>query len=413
MSDVGGECTVHVHISQDLVDVCIIKLQHLARERDLVQFLLRRYETEATVLSRPVKNSSDPVIVHFRPSIRKILDMDEQNQVFTMYIWMSHIWRDEFLTWDPDEYGGLKHTRLPAHRIWTPDIVLYNSLNAGHEMKKGDSNFMLLVHHDGEVHWFPRVIERSSCDLEASDFPFDEQRCVLKYGSWIHSTRELEMELMEESSDMTEFTPNTEWEVIGNLATKRTTKYKCCENLYDDLNYELVLRRKPAFLARFMILPAILLSFMVLVIFWIPPQRPDRTGLAMSLFTSFMVLLLLLVDYTPPTSKSKLASFYCYDIIAVAMATFLSVIVVNISYKTSEMPAALLHILEKLSLTLCLREPRPQINPDSQPNVARGNWRLFALALDRIFFFLYVIYFALVFAFTFPFGKSSSLILWL
>ncbi|ELU02950.1 hypothetical protein CAPTEDRAFT_197979 [Capitella teleta] len=92
----------------------------------------------------------------------------------------------------------------------------------------------------------------------------------------------------------------------------------------------------PAFLARFMLLPAILLSFMVLVIFWIFPQRPDRIGLAMSLFNSFMLLLLLLVNHTPPTSHSKLGSFYCYDIIGVAMAAFLSIIVANIAYTKSK-----------------------------------------------------------------------------
>ncbi len=35
-------------------------------------------------------------------------------------------WDDMFLVWDPKDYGGLEVLRLPCHKIWLPDIVLYN-----------------------------------------------------------------------------------------------------------------------------------------------------------------------------------------------------------------------------------------------------------------------------------------------
>lgn len=35
-------------------------------------------------------------------------------------------WNDQVLRWDPDQFGGVTHIRLPASEIWTPDIVLYN-----------------------------------------------------------------------------------------------------------------------------------------------------------------------------------------------------------------------------------------------------------------------------------------------
>lgn len=39
---------------------------------------------------------------------------------------VSQEWKDELLTWDPNEFGGLKIMRMPCERIWLPDIVLYN-----------------------------------------------------------------------------------------------------------------------------------------------------------------------------------------------------------------------------------------------------------------------------------------------
>jgi len=35
-------------------------------------------------------------------------------------------WKDMLMTWDPENFGGVDNVRVPARRIWTPDIVLYN-----------------------------------------------------------------------------------------------------------------------------------------------------------------------------------------------------------------------------------------------------------------------------------------------
>ena len=51
---------------------------------------------------------------------------DEKNQVMTTNVWLDQEWRDELLTWDPDEFGGIKMIRIPCDKIWLPDIVLYN-----------------------------------------------------------------------------------------------------------------------------------------------------------------------------------------------------------------------------------------------------------------------------------------------
>ena len=36
------------------------------------------------------------------------------------------LWVDKMLQWNPDDYGGVDHVRLPTSQIWTPDITLYN-----------------------------------------------------------------------------------------------------------------------------------------------------------------------------------------------------------------------------------------------------------------------------------------------
>ena len=40
--------------------------------------------------------------------------------------YLSKRWQDEILQWDPKEFGDVDMIRIPADKIWTPDIVLYN-----------------------------------------------------------------------------------------------------------------------------------------------------------------------------------------------------------------------------------------------------------------------------------------------
>ena len=37
-------------------------------------------------------------------------------------------WKDEFLQWNPDKYGGIQQLYLKTNSIWRPDISLQNSL---------------------------------------------------------------------------------------------------------------------------------------------------------------------------------------------------------------------------------------------------------------------------------------------
>lgn len=36
------------------------------------------------------------------------------------------IWNDYKLKWNPSDYDGTEFMRVPAQKIWKPDIVLYN-----------------------------------------------------------------------------------------------------------------------------------------------------------------------------------------------------------------------------------------------------------------------------------------------
>ncbi len=140
---------------------------------------------------------------------------------------------------------------------------------------------LMVVSSDGTVVWVPPVKYASSCVVDMTDFPFDIQTCQLRFGSWSYDMKRLNPIFIKEREEiiLDDYVPNSEWRIIDNAAIKNVVKYPCCEHPYADLTFNLTLERKVTFHLRLILIPTVLLSGMSVAIFWIPPNRPDRTGL--------------------------------------------------------------------------------------------------------------------------------------
>lgn len=53
---------------------------------------------------------------------------DERSQVLTLNVWVEQTWRDERISWDPQDYGNISKLTVGTQHLWIPDIVLYNKL---------------------------------------------------------------------------------------------------------------------------------------------------------------------------------------------------------------------------------------------------------------------------------------------
>ena len=51
------------------------------------------------------------------------------------------------------------------------------------------------VHNNGLVEWKPPAIYKSSCEIDVEYFPFDEQTCVMKFGSWTYDGFKVRIQL--------------------------------------------------------------------------------------------------------------------------------------------------------------------------------------------------------------------------
>lgn len=81
---------------------------------------------------------------------------------------------------------------LPECTNGWPGCVSCVHENKNNIISSADGNFEVTlatkatIYHEGLVEWKPPAIYKSSCEIDVEYFPFDEQTCVLKFGSWTY-----------------------------------------------------------------------------------------------------------------------------------------------------------------------------------------------------------------------------------
>lgn len=57
----------------------------------------------------------------------KILSVEGSSLIkFYMKVSAFQEWNDMNLRWNTSEYGGVRDLRIPPHRLWKPDVLMYN-----------------------------------------------------------------------------------------------------------------------------------------------------------------------------------------------------------------------------------------------------------------------------------------------
>jgi len=137
---------------------------------------------------------------------------------------------------------------------------------------------MVVVDSDGQVMWIPPAIYMSSCAIDITHFPFDIQECEMKFGSWTYDGLKLDIDFYgaKEEIDISDYIPSNEWNLVGHPAIRRVEYYAGLDAPYVDLRFYVVLQRVAIFYKYILVLPCVLLSFLTLVIFWLPPESAAK-----------------------------------------------------------------------------------------------------------------------------------------
>ncbi|XP_037529845.1 neuronal acetylcholine receptor subunit beta-3 isoform X1 [Rhipicephalus sanguineus] len=102
-------------------------LNRVGHHENLLKHLFdpERYSKEV----RPVFYHTNATEVTLDMLIKEIAEMDHSRQTVKVNVVMSAKWRDEFLTWNPEDYGGEDIIVIPAEKIWVPEVISVQSVS--------------------------------------------------------------------------------------------------------------------------------------------------------------------------------------------------------------------------------------------------------------------------------------------
>uniref|UniRef100_H2TVF6 Neuronal acetylcholine receptor subunit alpha-7 n=1 Tax=Takifugu rubripes TaxID=31033 RepID=H2TVF6_TAKRU len=341
----------------------IVSLQG-PHQRTLLKNLLKDYNR----MERPVANDSQPLTVVFTLSLIQIMDVDEKNQILTTNIWLRMSWFDHYLQWNQSEHPGVKNLRFTTDQIWTPDILLYNSADDDF-----DSTFKtnVLVNSSGYAEYQPPGIFMSTCNVDVRWFPFDIQRCELKFGSWTYDGWLLDLQMNE--ADISGYMANGEWDLIGVPGTRNEVFYDCCKEPYPAVTFVVAIRRRTLYYALNLLIPCVLLSSMTLLIFVLPADSGEKISLGITVLLSLTVFMLLVAEIMPATSDSVplIGQYFASIMIIVGMSVVATVVVLQYHHHDpngGNMPKWVqLVLLQWVAWFLRMKRPGEKDSPERPP----------------------------------------------
>ncbi|XP_077865206.1 neuronal acetylcholine receptor subunit alpha-3-like [Saccoglossus kowalevskii] len=260
------------------------------------------------------------------------MSWNEKDQIMTSNVWLKQLWNDYRLAWNPDDYDGLGILRVPSQMIWLPDIVLFNNADGNYEVTLMTK---ALVYANGDVYWLPPAIYKSSCKIDVQYFPFDEQRCIMKYGSWTYDGYLVDLVLINEQIDLEDYWESGEWSLVDTPGVRNTVKYACCDTINVDITFTIHIMRKPLFYTVNLIIPCVLISFLTVLVFYLPSDCGEKITLCISVLLALTVFLLLISDIIPPTSLviPLIGRYLLFTMVLVTVSIIVTVIVLNIHHR--------------------------------------------------------------------------------
>ena len=182
----------------------------------------------------------------------------------TLFLWQRQTWIDDFLKWDPDQFGGIDQLFISPTRIWVSDVIFQNSVDE-FEQLKDTTIIKALVLYSGQVYFFRPTLKSTTCKMSVRYFPYDAQVCSFQVGSWMLSEDQVDIQVLAFDSAVSGFVTHHEW----HLAERRT--FRCSMTVpvnmgtlqknmsFPFLEFLFLFQRKPEFFEKNLIVPTALI----------------------------------------------------------------------------------------------------------------------------------------------------------
>ncbi|XP_068945238.1 5-hydroxytryptamine receptor 3C-like [Petaurus breviceps papuanus] len=249
---------------------------------------------------RPVVNNNVPTKVNISFTLSAILDVDAQIQLLTSFLWVNMIWDNPFISWNPEECGGLTKISVAAKNLWLPDIFIIEFM----DVDQTPTSLSAYVHSNGRIKYDKPMKVVSICNLDIFYFPFDQQNCTLTFSSFLYTVDNLLLGMEKEVWEIADNSRDVirtqgEWELLG--INKATPKLAVGSSLYDQIMFYVAIRRRPRLYVINLLVPSGFLIAIDALSFFLPIESGNRAPFKMTLLLGYTVFLLMMNDLLPPS----------------------------------------------------------------------------------------------------------------
>ena len=162
---------------------------------------------------------------------------------------------------------------------------------------------------------------------------------------------------------LSDFYISTEWDIMTVPAIRHEKFYSCCEEPYPDIYFYITIRRKTLYYVVNLIIPCVGISFLTVLVFYLPSDSGEKVSMCISILLSLTVFFLLLAEIIPPTSLSVplLGKYLLFTMILISFSVLATVFVLNVNFRTPAThkmsPWVKTIFLEVLPKVLCMSRP--------------------------------------------------------
>ncbi|XP_015772288.1 PREDICTED: neuronal acetylcholine receptor subunit alpha-7-like [Acropora digitifera] len=272
--------------------------------KTLENHLMSKYDKD--VIPKQTLENGVPVTLDL--ALNQIIDVNKRAQTITAVIWVRQYWKDHRLQWNSSEYDDINTIVIPASFLWLPDITLYNNARDDYDIDK-EAYHSLTIKSDGNISRFFPTIYKASCNLDVTNFPFDDQICSLKLGSWAYNIFEMDL-YSAGDGDISSFIANGEWLLHSMPSKRHVASFRCCPHPYVFLTYDIHIRRRALYYVLNCFMPCLIMMALTILSFYLPSETGERMGVGITVLLSLSIIQLILSDSLPPTSEVPLIVAY-------------------------------------------------------------------------------------------------------
>ncbi|XP_059247414.1 5-hydroxytryptamine receptor 3C-like isoform X2 [Mustela nigripes] len=254
---------------------------------------------------RPVINYSIPAQVNISFILSAILEV---------------IWKNPFISWDPEECGAISKLTVTTENLWLPDIFIVESMDVD-QTPEGLSAY---VTNNGHITYNKPMRVTSICSLDMFYFPFDQQNCTLTFSSFLYTVENMLLGMEKEVWEIVDTSRDTvrtqgEWEFLS--INKATPKMSVGSSLLDQIMFYVAIRRRPSLYVINLLVPSGFLIAIDALSFYLPTESDNRAPFKITLLLGYNVFLLRMNKLLPASGTPLISEYFalCLSLMVVSL----------------------------------------------------------------------------------------------